>query len=106
PAGRPRGTRRCDDVAQVLAAADVVVVPSRFEGIPLALMEALALGRPVVATPGGGLPGPGGATRVGGMPELEGTPGLTLVEADDYEAFRAAVLRVLEEPLAEGIGLP
>ena len=45
-----------DDVADLIAAADLVVMPSRWEGWPLAAQEALRAGRPLVATPVGGLP--------------------------------------------------
>ena len=38
------------DIAAWLSAADVVVLPSWFEGMPLAAIEALAMGRPMVAT--------------------------------------------------------
>ena len=41
---------------QVMAAARVVVIPSRFEGFGLTALEAMALGCPVVATTAGGLP--------------------------------------------------
>jgi glycosyltransferase involved in cell wall biosynthesis len=40
----------------VVQAADLVVVPSRFEGFGLTALEAMALGRPVLATMAGGLP--------------------------------------------------
>lgn len=48
------GERR--DVAGFLAAADVVVLPSRQEGLPFVALEAMALGRPLVATAVGGVP--------------------------------------------------
>lgn len=48
-----------DDPAQVLASADVVIMPSRREGLPMTALEAAALGVPVVAFPVGGLPGSG-----------------------------------------------
>ena len=43
------GTRR--DVPQLLAAMDVFAFPSHFEGLPGAVVEAMAAGLPVVATP-------------------------------------------------------
>lgn len=49
------GERR--EVAGFLAAADVVVLPSRREGLPFVALEALALGRPLVAMAVGGVPG-------------------------------------------------
>ena len=47
------GFRR--DVAQVLAALDVLVFPSLWEGTPLTVLEALAMGKPIVATDADGL---------------------------------------------------
>lgn len=47
---------RRDDALTFFAAADVVVNPSDVEGLPVSLLEALALARPVVATAVGGVP--------------------------------------------------
>jgi glycosyltransferase involved in cell wall biosynthesis len=55
-ADRLRMTGETTDVASHLAAADAVVVPSRNEGMGRVLVEAMALGRPVVATAVGGIP--------------------------------------------------
>lgn len=48
------GFRR--DIPAVMAAADIVTLSSAHEGLPVAIMEALAMGRPVVATAVGGVP--------------------------------------------------
>ena len=45
-----------NDVHDVLRMVDVVTMPSLEEGLPIALLEAMACGRPVVATPVGGIP--------------------------------------------------
>ncbi|SDR26329.1 glycosyltransferase family 4 protein [Thermostaphylospora chromogena] len=74
-----------DDVADLLAAADAVVVPSRWEGQPLSVQEALRAGRPVVAT------------AVGGVPAMVGDAGV-LVPYGDAAALRAAVARLLGDP--------
>lgn len=84
---RMLGRRR--DVADLLAAADVFCLTSRWEGPSLAIMEALRAGLPVVAT------------RVGGIPDLyAGT--VMMVPPGDPGAFAAAVGKVLDDPgLAE-----
>jgi glycosyltransferase involved in cell wall biosynthesis len=45
-----------EDLGPLLAAADAVVMPSRWEGLPLVLLEALIRARPVVASAVGGIP--------------------------------------------------
>jgi len=76
------------DVPALLAAADVVVVPSRWEGQPLIVQEALRAGRPLVAA------------RAGGIPELAGEDGAVLVPPGDPAALAAAVTRLLDDPVA------
>jgi glycosyltransferase involved in cell wall biosynthesis len=80
---------RRDDVPALLAAAAVFVLPSRWEGQPLVLQEALRAGVPVVAA------------QVGGVPCLTGEDAAVLVPCGDARALAAAVRSVLTDaPLA------
>ena len=83
---RARFLGQRDDVPALLAAADVVVVPSVWEGQPLIVQEALRAGRPLVAS------------RVGGIPELTGEDGAVLVPPGDAGALATAVRSVLDAP--------
>ena len=75
------------DVPDVLAALDVAVSTSDFEGSPLSVMEYMEAARPIVAT------------RVGGVPDLidDGVHG-RLVEPQDPAAFAEAVAELLRDP--------
>jgi glycosyltransferase involved in cell wall biosynthesis len=76
------------EIADVLAASDLFALSSDWEGTPLAVMEAMAAGLPVVAT------------AVGGVPELvsDGETGL-LSPAGDMQAFAGALSRLAAEPV-------
>jgi glycosyltransferase involved in cell wall biosynthesis len=72
------------DSREVIAASDVIVCSSRFESLGMAVIEAMAMGRPVVST------------RVGGPSETvrDGETGY-LVDSGDAEAFAQRVLTLL-----------
>ena len=74
------------DIPEILAASDVFVLPSRWEGLPLTVIEAMMAGLPVVAS------------RVGGVPELveEGVTGF-LVPSGDLQALARALQRLVED---------
>jgi glycosyltransferase involved in cell wall biosynthesis len=83
-----------DDVAEILAAVDVAVLCSDYEGSPLVLMEYMEAACSVVAT------------RVGGVPDIvvDGETGL-LVPPGDPDRLAEAIARLLEDPAsARGMG--
>ena len=77
-----------DQIAALYAAAQVLVVPSRWEGFGLVAVEAMRAGRAVIAS------------RVGGLPEVveHGVTGL-LVEPDDAAALAGALAQLSAEQL-------
>jgi glycosyltransferase involved in cell wall biosynthesis len=91
---------RRSDVPGLLAACDVAVVPSVWEGQPLVVQEILRAGRPLVATRVGGIPGMVGAGRPAGDSLLHGpeSDAALLVPPGDAEALERAVSRVLDDP--------
>jgi glycosyltransferase involved in cell wall biosynthesis len=74
-----------DDIADLLAAAAVFVLPSRWEGQPLILQEALRAGVAIVAT------------RAGGIPDLTDDNAALLVAPGDAPGLAAAVRAVLTD---------
>jgi glycosyltransferase involved in cell wall biosynthesis len=81
------GNRSQAELVELYAAADVLLLPSRSEGMPNVVLEALACGLPVVAT------------AVGGVPEVLPDPAAgRVVPERTPEALRAAVSAVLASP--------
>jgi glycosyltransferase involved in cell wall biosynthesis len=77
-----------EDPIRVLVAADIFCLSSRFEGLPISLLEAMAAGLPIVAT------------RVGGVPSVvtDGREG-RLVPSGDPGALAAAVAELRDRGL-------
>ena len=85
-------TGQRQDVADLLPGFDIFALPSRTEGLSIALLEACASGLPVVAT------------RVGGNPEIihHESTGL-LVPSDDIPALTEALMRLLDSEEARRV---
>ncbi len=82
------------DLANLLSALDILVIASRSESIPLLLYDAMAMARPIVSTP------------VGGIPEVleDGVTGLIVPQEEPF-ALAAAIERLLADPQwAESLG--
>lgn len=93
-AGRVHFLGQRPDIPDLLAALDIFVLPSHSEGVSLALLEAMGMGLPVIAT------------AVGGLPEVvaDGVNGL-LIPSQDPEALAQALARLLDDPaLAKKLG--
>jgi len=75
------------DIAMLLADSDLFVLSSDYEGLPIVILEAMAAGKPVIAT------------AVGGVPELveDGITGI-LVPPRDPESLSQAILRLAKDP--------
>lgn len=84
--GRVRFLGHYDDIPALLACADLVVLPSLYEGLGLSLIEAMAAGRPVIGS------------AIGGIDEVivDGETGL-LVPPADPRALAGAIHRVLSD---------
>jgi len=85
---------RRDDLPYLMADANLLVLPSRWEGMPNVVLEAMAAGKPVVGSSAGGAP----EVVIGGETGL-------LVPPDDPQALADAVRRILDDRnLAETMG--
>jgi len=75
------------DVRPYIAAMNLVVLPSRSEGLPVALLECMAMAKPVVAS------------AVGGIPEIvvDGVTG-KLIQPEDTLALNSAMIELLSHP--------
>jgi colanic acid/amylovoran biosynthesis glycosyltransferase len=82
------GWKSSDEVAEALRRTSVFVLPSFAEGLPVVIMEAMALGRPVIST------------YVAGIPELV-IPGENgwLVPAGDVQALVNAMRQAMNTPV-------
>ncbi len=76
-----------DDVPRLLPAADIFVIPSRIEGLPLAVMEAVCAGLPIVATDVGELPN----ILTNGINAL-------VVPAEQPQALADAIIELTNDP--------
>ncbi|MCC7118163.1 MAG: glycosyltransferase [Anaerolineales bacterium] len=78
---------RWDNVSRFLIAADIFVLPSRWEGLPIALLEAMSAGLPVVAT------------NVEGVDEVivERESGF-LVPVENSQLLAEAILKLIDDP--------
>ena len=74
-----------EDISPLLASADIFILPSRWEGLSRALMEAMAAGFPVIAS------------KVDGIKDLitDGVNGL-LVPSEDAEALGKSILQLID----------
>lgn len=75
------------DIPELLKVLDLYVLPSKWEGLPMVILEAMAAGCPIVATDVGG-----NSTAV-----VDGVTG-TLVPPQDPDALADAVIRLLDSP--------
>lgn len=76
------------DVEKIFPIAELFILPSLWEGMPNAILEAMAAGKPIVAT------------KVGGVPELvvHGETGI-LVPPEDSDALASAIIGLLRDKL-------
>jgi len=87
-----RGAVNADELRDLLRSARVVALPSRAEGMPMILTEAMSGGRPFVST------------RVGGIPELAREGGMLVDVGDEAALARCLAELLADRGLARSIG--
>jgi glycosyltransferase involved in cell wall biosynthesis len=88
------GNKPHNEVSHWLSASDIFVLPTYYEGLPNAVLEAMACGLPVIAT------------KVGGIPEVieEGRNGILIDKKDVESLIRAIVYLLKNQALAKNMG--
>lgn len=79
------GEKDHDSAMQLMADAEIFVLPSYTEGFPNVVVEAMALGKPIIAT------------RVGAIPEMLADECGILIEPNDEVALQAALLKLMSD---------
>lgn len=82
------------DVRNLIEAVDILLMPSLREGLPMVALEAMAAGKPVIAT------------NVGGTPELikDGDNGILIEPRDSRQLAEAIKKLLVNTPLSESLG--
>ncbi|MBC7100074.1 MAG: glycosyltransferase [Methanobacteriales archaeon] len=73
------------DINNIMAAADIIVLPSVSEGIPIVLLEAMAMAKPIIAT------------KVGGIPEIVDESVGILIEPKNPKKLANAIDKLLSD---------
>jgi glycosyltransferase involved in cell wall biosynthesis len=84
-----------DQIIDAVGAFDIFVLPSLHEGLPYAILDAMSLGKPIVAT------------KVGGIPEQinNGVSGILVPPRDSEELANAIIYLLTNEEKAKEMGL-
>jgi glycosyltransferase involved in cell wall biosynthesis len=84
----------CNNIPEILSLFDIFILPSLWEGLPTAIIEAMAMGLPIIST------------KVGGIPELiDNAKNGILIEPKSPQQIASAILYLLEnKDLAKSMG--